>query len=327
MVSSDIVVETARSLHIGPAFEFTPLRSTVPERSSPLAARAGAGSSQHSRSPMRSGGTVSNASGSWRRHRRRVRDTGARRWIWAAIGGLAIVVAGTGALALFRPDYSSMAWNHSTARPATTPPAASHAAREGAMAPSGLASGSRTSPAITDTASPPPPAVQFQEPQTPVGTTPSPSSPETSGALDPSQVRARSAPDAARPPNAAATRTPTRRGPSPKPADGPPGIVQGATRVHSSPPNAQATIQPPPAPAVEPQPPAPSLGPSESGPITAPPVELGRVAEGSSSPPPAQGGLTVPSPPVRPTPSDLGTQRAADPGAIIDWLVGAPKLE
>jgi type II secretory pathway predicted ATPase ExeA len=326
MVSSDIVVESARNLHIGPAFEFTPFRPTVPERPSPHAASAGAGPSQPDRSPMPSGGRVSNSPGSWKRYRRRVRHTGTRRRMWAAIGGSAIIIAGTGALALFRPDYSSMAWNHATARPATTPPAASHAARGNAMDPSGLTSGSRTSPATTHTASPTPPAVPSQDPQTSVVTTPSPSNPETSGALDSSQVRAWRAPDAARPPVAATTPTPTRRGPSPNRADGSPGLVQGGTRAQRPQPHAQATLQAA-APAVEPRAPAPSLEASEAGPITAPSVEIGQVSGGPSSAPSAQGDLTVPIPPVRPTSPDLGHPPGADPSAIIDWLVGAPKLE
>ena len=103
LVSPEIIVETARALHIGPAFDFTPSQPHVPDAPPPSPATPVPEPVRHDGPPVRSGGELHKAQLTTPSPlRRRDRRKAKRRRFWVAIVVLLCVVAGLGGLALLR---------------------------------------------------------------------------------------------------------------------------------------------------------------------------------------------------------------------------------
>ena len=123
LVSPEIIVETARALHIGPAFDFTPSQPHVPDAPLPSPATPVPEPVRHDGPPVRSGGELHKAQLTTPPPlRRRGRRKAKRRRFWVAIVVLLGVVAGLGGLALLRFLDSSVVSLKalSTIRPVTS---------------------------------------------------------------------------------------------------------------------------------------------------------------------------------------------------------------
>ena len=102
LVSPDIIVETARALHIGPAFDFTPSEPHVPDAPPPRPATPVPAPVRHDRPPVRSGEELHTAQRTTPPPlpRRLGRRKAKRGWFGVAIVVVLCVVAGLGGLAL-----------------------------------------------------------------------------------------------------------------------------------------------------------------------------------------------------------------------------------
>jgi type II secretory pathway predicted ATPase ExeA len=152
VVSPDTIVQTARNLHVGPAFDFTPSQPNVPDtpppsratpapepirpapeptrpapeptRPAPEPTRPAPEPIGADRPPARSGGELHKAQATTPppATRRPGRSKAKRGWFWAAIVVVACGVAGLGALALVRSLTPSVARlkDLSTTRPVTS---------------------------------------------------------------------------------------------------------------------------------------------------------------------------------------------------------------
>jgi type II secretory pathway predicted ATPase ExeA len=134
LISSDVIVETARDLSIGPAFEFTPSRPNVPDVSTRSPAVSGPESIRRDPPRMRSEAALPTVGGGLLkapatraplREGRSGRRAVKRRWLWAVVAGLACVTAGYGALAFFQSSDSSVARDRDPAAATPATPRAS----------------------------------------------------------------------------------------------------------------------------------------------------------------------------------------------------------
>ena len=325
LVSPDIIVETARALHIGPAFDFTPSPPHVPDAPPPRPAPPVPEPVRHDRPPVRSGEGLHKAQRTTPPPlpRRPGRRKAKRGWFGVAIVVVLCVVAGLGGLALRSLDSSGVSLKDLSAIRPVTSKAAGGNTQVGAVPDHPSESLLPSSPPSAGAEGRPPSAAEVPAPpETGAAASDRPNRAEAPSAIaDPPGDASAPASDrttvATRPPN-----RPFRPTPSAGRAESP-----RAVRESPNPRSAEILPSSPPRPPVTP-PPEPPRAPVAI-PQPAPPTGVMGEARSGPARPTDSAGTASAVVGARPAPVD-GRGRndgsredvdAADPDAIIDWLL------